>query len=255
MTELIIKNKRKRTRILVHNDISQLPVEQFNKINKYWMLHDDLGSSFEDIEKIHFTRLMLCLNSPDKLKKEIENLRVLMFNILNEVSPQNLAFAATIHSIDGVEVTDYSDENLNKIIAELSKKGLTNGELKKKILEIRDRVYSDLERFFPDIFTNIISLAFWSRLKSRTLKILQGISNPDIDVDKEIEDSNRYFGTLINPKIFTGKMSAELRYDKSFEQNCIELSQFINQPVKHVSAKEYFSLIQHYNRIVKKMKK
>ena len=131
MTELILKKGVKRTKVLLHNDIDQLPVEQFNKINKLWMLHDDLGSSFEDIEKIHFTRLLLSVNDPGKLKKEIENLRVLMFNILNEVNPQSLAFAASIHSVDGKEVTDYSDENLRKVINYLSQRGLTAGVLKK----------------------------------------------------------------------------------------------------------------------------
>ena len=133
MTELILRKGVRRTQVLLHNDIDQLPVSQFNKINKLWMLNDDLGSSFDDIDKVHLTRLYLSADDPVKVKKEIDNLRVLIYNILNDVDPLSLSFAAMIHSINGEEVTDYSDENLKKIIDKLSKSGLSAGTLKKKV--------------------------------------------------------------------------------------------------------------------------
>jgi hypothetical protein len=63
----------------------------------------------------------------------LDNLRVLIYNIINEVDPGSLAFACMVHSINGVEVTDLSDENLKKIVKELSEKGLTIETLKKKV--------------------------------------------------------------------------------------------------------------------------
>lgn len=133
MTELILRKGVKRTKVLLHDDIDQLPVEQFNKVNKMWILHDDLGSSFEDIDKIHFSRLYLSMDSKEKMKKEIDNLRILVHNIINGLNPLNLSFAALIHSINGEEIHDYSDENLNRIIERLSRLGLTAGILKKKV--------------------------------------------------------------------------------------------------------------------------
>ena len=129
MTELNIN----RTKLMLYTDIDQLPAERFSKINKFWMLSDELGNSFEDIDKIHMSRLLLAITDPDKLKKIIDNMRVLIYNIINEVNPANLAFAALIHSIDSKEITDLSDENLKRVITELSKKGLTAEILKKKI--------------------------------------------------------------------------------------------------------------------------
>jgi hypothetical protein len=120
------------------------------------------------------------------------------------------------------------------------------GRIKKKTKEIREGVYSELESYFPDIFTNVISTAFWSKIKMRTLKILNGIIN-DVNTDKEIADTDKYFVSLIRPKKLTGKYTDEIRYEHGFEQNCIVLSKFINQPVKTLSTKEYFSLIQYYN--------
>jgi hypothetical protein len=170
---------------------------------------------------------------------------VLIFNIINEVNPESLAFACLIHSIDGVEVTDLSDENLKRIIKFLSDKGLTIDVLKKKTQEIRECIYAELETYFPEIFTNVLSVAFWSKVKQRTLKILEGILN---DTEVDLESTDKYFANMIQPKKLTGRMTDEIRYDNSFEQNCIVLSKFINQPAKTLTTKEYFTLIQYYNK-------
>jgi hypothetical protein len=88
-------------------------------------------------------------------------------------------------------------------------------------------------------------------MKQRSLKILEGIIN-DTNVDSDVEQIDGYFTTMIKPKKLTGKYTDELRYDHGFESNCIVLSQFINQPVKTLTTKEYFSLIQYYNTQMKK---
>jgi len=133
MRELILHKGLIRTKILLYTDIEQLPADRFSKVNKFWMLSDELGSSFEDIDRIHITRIALSLSDKDKAKKVLDNLRVLIYNIINEVNPESLAFACMVHSINGVEVTDLSDENLKKIIKDLSDKGLTIETLKKKV--------------------------------------------------------------------------------------------------------------------------
>jgi hypothetical protein len=121
--------KLKRQTLLLYDDIDQLPIEVFNKVNKYWMLHDNIGSSFEDIDSTHLSKLFLLINNPEKLKKELENLRILIYNVINEVNPRHMAFAALIFSIDGKEITDRSDEGLKRTLKMLD---ITEGELKKK---------------------------------------------------------------------------------------------------------------------------
>ena len=132
MRELVLHRDLKKTKLMIYTDIDQLPAERFSKVNKFWMLHDELGNSFEDIDRIHMTRLVLSLDDKDKARRVIDNMRVLIYNIINEVNPESLSFACLIHSIDGVEVTDLSDENLKRIIRYLSDRGLTNDILKKK---------------------------------------------------------------------------------------------------------------------------
>lgn len=115
--------------VLFQDDIEQMSINQFNKVNKYWMLSDSLGSDFADIDRMHLTRIAIVAGDKDKVIKEVNNLRILVHNIINEVSPEQLAFVALIHSIDGRVVTDYSEDNLKKLIRELP---LTVSDVKKK---------------------------------------------------------------------------------------------------------------------------
>lgn len=70
----------------------------------------------------------------------------------------------------------------------------------------------------------------------------------------DVESEDRYFSTLIRPRKLTGKITDEIRYEAGFETNCIKLSRFINQPVKSLTTKEYFTLITIYNAEAKKNK-
>ena len=46
-------------------------------------------------------------------------MRQSMYMINSEISPKYLAFAALIHSIDGKEVTDLSDDGLKALLEEI----------------------------------------------------------------------------------------------------------------------------------------
>ena len=132
MTELTIKKGVKRTRVMMYDDIDQMPITRFMLANKYWMLHDSIGSSIEDFDHNHYPKFTLIAGDKDKTLKELANFRILVYNIMNEINVQHLSFACMIHSVNDKEVTDFSENNLKSILAELSKQGLTQSLLKKK---------------------------------------------------------------------------------------------------------------------------
>jgi aspartyl-tRNA synthetase len=122
----------KKHSVILYDDIDQLPIERFNKANKYWMLHDNLGSSFTDIDTTHISRLILVADNKEKVVKELENLRILIYNIINEVNPSQMAFACLVDSIDGKEITDISEEGVKRTLKLLSDIGFSEA-LKKKV--------------------------------------------------------------------------------------------------------------------------
>lgn len=53
-------------------------------------------------------------------------------------------------------------------------------------------------------------------------------------------------------KNFYGNQSDELKYDKDFELNCIALAPHMNEPIKNLSTKQYFTLIKFVDSKAKK---
>ena len=133
MIELSFRRGLRKTSIKLYDDIDQLPIERFNKANKYWMLHDNIGSSIADFDINHFNKLALLAGDKEKCLAELNNLRILVFNIQNEVNVEHLSFACLVHSVDGKEQSDLSEDALKILLNRMSSSGLTQDVLKKKL--------------------------------------------------------------------------------------------------------------------------
>ena len=99
----------------------------------------------------------------------------------------------------------------------------------------------------------MLSLQFWIKQKEKNLKQLNAIISGK--PDPTIEKIDKYFAYYIKPKNFYGPGSEELKHDKSFEQNCIVLSKYANKDVKACTVKEYFSLLNHHNNLIKEQRR
>ena len=119
--------------VKLFDNIEQLPIERFNKVNKFWMLHDNIGSSIGDFDAVHYSKLALLAGDKEKCLAELANFRIMVFNIMNEINVEHLSFASLVHSINGEEQNDLSNEALNGLLKRLSDFGLTQEALKKKL--------------------------------------------------------------------------------------------------------------------------
>ena len=128
-----LKRGFKKTTLKMYDDIDQLSIQRFNKANKYWMLHDNIGSSIQDFDANHFNKIILLAGDKEKCKAELQNFRILVYNIQNEINVEHLSFACLIHSVDNKVNDDLSEDALNKVLKDLSNRGLTQDLLKKKL--------------------------------------------------------------------------------------------------------------------------
>lgn len=119
--------------------------------------------------------------------------------------------------------------------------------------EIRNKVYADLESFFPAQFTNPLSSSHWRQQKQRVILELKSIIDGE-DLSEEIDKIDTMTRKRMKVKNFYGKDSEELKYDKDFEMHCIMLSPHTNQPVNTLSTKQYFTLLKFANDKAKKSK-
>lgn len=107
-------------RVRLYDSIDELPIENFQKYNKYVLLDAGIGSDVNDVcEHIANAYRLIDAGHSDKAKQELQNLNQNIGLVVSEASPRFMAFAALIQSIDGVEQTDLSDEHLREIINDL----------------------------------------------------------------------------------------------------------------------------------------
>ena len=95
----------------------------------------------------------------------------------NEISPKYLAFAALIHSIDGKEVNDLSDDGLKKLLQDL--KDIKHSKVIDFLLWLKKKVTSELETYFPVEFENPKEKEAYDKLKNRTLLVLDDTDNTE----------------------------------------------------------------------------
>ena len=133
MIDIEFRKGLKKTTVKIYDNIDQMPIERFNKANKYWMLHDNIGSVPADFDANHYNKLTLLAGDKNKCIAELNNFRILVFNIQNEINVEHKSFACLVHSVNGVEQTDLSENALDVLLKSLSDKGLTQEVLKKKL--------------------------------------------------------------------------------------------------------------------------
>lgn len=116
MKSLLINKKIVR----VYDSIDEMPIVNFQKYNKYLLIDSGIGSDADDIDA-HIVKIakFIKANNNKKALQELQNMRQNMYMVNNEISPKYLAFAALIHSIDGKEVNDLSDDGLKKLLHDL----------------------------------------------------------------------------------------------------------------------------------------
>lgn len=135
MIDIQLRKGLKKASVKMYDNIDQLPIERFNKANKYWMLHDNIGSSIGDFDEKHYSKLILLAGDKDKCIGELNNLRIMVYNVMNEINVEHLSFACLVHSINGKEKSDLSENALNDVLKYLSDHGLTQDILKKKLMK------------------------------------------------------------------------------------------------------------------------
>lgn len=120
------------SKVVMYNDIDELPIKNYNMFNEYGLLENHIGSDLSGTE-MHFQNLdkLLAHNKVKEAIQERKNLHQNFWNIFQHTSFPSLQFACFIYSINGVRIFDYSQENLKKIIEDLSDKGLLKGFIDK----------------------------------------------------------------------------------------------------------------------------
>ena len=239
-----MKNQKKKKKVVqVYDSIDEMPIVNFQKYNKYLLIDSGIGSDADDIDA-HITRIakFIKANNNKKALQELQNMRQNMYMVNNEISPKYLAFAALIHSINGKETNDLSDDGLKALLKEL--KEVKHSVIVELLLWLKKKVTFELETYFPGDFVNSKEKDAYDKIKNRTLFVLDSIIN-DTDNTEQIEAIDVMLINMHNPKPFIGSESVEIKYDKQFESTCLLIAQKTNMDAKKMTVLQFYNAIDN----------
>lgn len=239
MKSLLINKKIVR----VYDSIDEMPIINFQKYNKYLLIDSGIGSDADDIDA-HIVKIAKYIKSNNNRKalQELQNMRQNIYMVNSEISPKYLAFAALIHSVDGKEVNDLSDDGLKKLLQDL--KEVKHSKVIDFLLWLKKKVTSELETYFPGDFVNPKEKEAYDKLKNRTLLILDSIIN-DTDNTEQIELIDTMMLNMHTPKVFIGSESVEVKYDKQFESTCLLIAQKTNMDTRKMTVLQFYNAIDN----------
>lgn len=249
MRTITVKDKT----IKLYDSIDEMPIINFQKYNKCILIDVGLGSDIDSIDA-HIVNVAKYINKGDKVNaiQELQNMRQNMHMIVSKVSPKYMAFAALIHSINGVEQKDLSDSHLQEIIDELQE--VPHGFITDLLSVLKKKLSAELETYFPSEFESAKEKEVYNKLKERTIFQLQEISE-NVDNSQKIAELNDFLFSLHKPKIFTGKDSVEIKYDKQFESACMLISQKTNMDAKKMTTLQFYNTIDNIYKQVEAERK
>lgn len=107
--------------LVMYSSIKEMPIKLYNLTQRYLLQDMGIGSDLNAIDD-HFKTLDAFLQGGKihEAKQERENQRFAFYTMLQEVSYKSLGFGCHIFSIDGVEVTDRSEEALSALLDPLN---------------------------------------------------------------------------------------------------------------------------------------
>ena len=239
-------------KVEIYDNIEELPIIRFHKYNKCLLIDSGVGGDIGGFDmRLEKIIRFIGVNKEDAIK-ELQNLRQCVYLIHEEVNPRHLAFATLVKSIDGVLVTDLSDDGLRKIVEQLGNAPVA--EVDQIVESTKKKIDDELDLYFPQLFDDSAIKEQYDYIKKRAILILDGIIEGR-DTDEEADKITTFILTYNKPHTFEGKESIEIAHDKNFENMCLLLSQKLNVDAKKFSVLEYYNSASYLRDEIKAQNK
>ena len=226
----------------MYDTIEELPVVRFHKYQKLLLVDAGVGSDIQGFDqRIERVRRFLLDGKPEKAEQELANLRQCVFFIQSGLNLKHRAFAALVTKIDGKECNDVGDDALSEITEKLN--DAPEKEVTAQLDAVKKKIDGELNLYFPGLFNDSEIKEYYDLLRKRTLEILNGIiaGIPDPMETANVDKLTTMLITYSHPQTFTGTESAEIQFDRQFENLCLVLSEQL-----HVEPKKY-TVLEFYN--------
>ena len=236
----------------IFDAIDEMPIQRFQKYNKYLLIDSGVGSDLQDILD-HVDRAKIYAKANPALAiTELENLRQALYLVSEEMSPRYMAFAVLVNKIDGKPANDLSDAGLKRVLDTLNeaKKGWLDGVLN----FVKKKIDRELSLYFPGRFEDASVKEYFDQLRTHTLLKLKHIISGE-NVTQACKNIKISLAMLMKPRIFSGNKSAEIAYDKQFEEMCLILSQNLQVQAQNMTVLQFYNAFEYLKRQMNKRKR
>jgi hypothetical protein len=238
----------KKHRIEIFSSIEDLPIKRYQKFNKFLMIDNEVGSTFEDYDiRTQKAIELLSKNLKDEAIIELENRRLAVFNSYNEYSPVGFAFAILVKKIDDQEFSDYSDDGLNRIIETLDKIGFSFKELTENVQEIKKKIDDAKKLYFPNAESKSSEIEMNGLVLARMRAQINLIENfceenekALFEIEKEIllKNAPRSWNVYV-------KGNMEIEMEVEFEKYLIAVSEHTNESIESMSVFRFETMVNY----------
>lgn len=204
-------------KVEIYESVEEMPIRKYHKFNKLLMLDAGVGSDMSDVDG-HLSKVASYIGKNEKKAlAEINNLRQGIYLILNEVNVRHKSFAALVHSVDGNVIHHLTDEKIDQLTEMLGNEKV--GVVNRLIESIKKKIERELETYFPQRFDDNGWENVYQSVKDRLILRLKQIID-GADRSKNIQELDEFLDRQDSFKIFYGRKSYEIEYDKNFEEAC-----------------------------------
>ena len=233
----------------IYDSIDELPIRRFQKYNKYMLVDSGVGSDLQDILD-HIGRAIIYIKAnPNMAVAELENLRQAFYLVTEEMSPKYMAFAVLVNKIDGEPADDLSDVGLKRVLDTLN--DVKKTWIDRVLDSVKKKMDTELSLYFPGKFEEATTKEYFDQLKNHTLLRLKHIITGE-DVTQACREIETRLALLIKPRLFSGKNSAEITYDKQFEETCLVLSQNLQVQPQDMTVLQFYNAFEYLKKEAKK---
>lgn len=247
----MIKQKIGNHTVEVYDSIDELPIVRFHKYNKFLLIDAGIGSDINSMDEHIIKAMSLAKNDTDAAVLELQNMRQAIYMVNAEISPKYLAFAALVYSIDGKAIYDISDDNLQKVHNQL--KSAKVNEVDCLMETVKKKIDTELLLYFPQKFETSGVKEFYDDIKKRVELALDDIID-GTDNSKAINALDDKLIGKYKPKAFYGSESAEIQYNKNFEDMCLLLDNRLHVQSKRMTTMEFYNAFEYLRKIDNKSK-
>lgn len=242
-------------KVVLYNSIEELPMQRFHKYNKMMLIDAGLGSDLNAVDG-HIERAVRFIKGDHRQEAatEMENIRQTIYLIIQGMSPKHMAFAVLVAEIDGKPCDDISDEGLQRIVDLLGDAPVKDVTAESEA--VKKKIDDELTTYFHEDFDSASEKEYYDIMKRRTQAMLDEVLNGETEERKAvIEQLTDELVCFTKPRVFTGKDSVEIAYDKQFEDMCLVMAQQLHTDPKKYNVMEYYNAYHYIKEMQRKQKR